>query len=43
MAGMLARVIGASAVSITLNLYIMDHIRRTEFTHAESVRMAWSM
>lgn len=43
MAGMLARVMGASALSITLNLYIMDHIKRTEFMQAESARMAWSM
>ena len=41
--GMLARVIGASALSITLNLYIMDHIRKTEFMRSESLRMAWSM
>ena len=40
--GMLARVMGASALSITLNLYIMDHIRKTEFVTAESQRMAWS-
>jgi MFS family permease len=42
MGGMLARVMGASALSITLNLYIMDHIRKTEFVTAESQRMAWS-
>lgn len=42
MAGMLLRVMGASALSITLNLYIMDHIRKTEFVAAESTRMAWS-
>lgn len=42
MAGMLLRVIGASALSITLNLYIMDYIRKTEFVAAESARMAWS-
>ena len=41
--GMLARVMGASALSITLNLYIMDHIRKTQFIQAESLRMAWSM
>ena len=41
--GMLCRVMGASALSITLNLYIMDHIRKTEFMQAESLRMAWSM
>jgi len=41
-AGMLARIIGASALSITLNLYIMDHIRKTEFVNAESLRLAWS-
>jgi len=41
--GMLARVMGASALSITLNLYIMDNIRKTEIMQAESMRMAWSM
>ncbi|MEP9388538.1 MFS transporter [Mesorhizobium sp. KR9-304] len=41
--GMLARVMGASALAITLNLYIMDHIRKTEIMQAESLRMAWSM
>ena len=40
--GMLARAGGAGALAITLNLYIMDHIRKTEFVHAESLRMAWS-
>lgn len=40
--GMFARVAGASTLSITLNLYIMDHIRKTEFMQAESLRMAWS-
>src|SRR6185312_4819578 len=43
MLGMLFRVMGASALSITLNLYIMDHIRKQEFMQAESLRMAWSM
>ncbi|TIV17499.1 MAG: MFS transporter, partial [Mesorhizobium sp.] len=43
LAGMLCRVMGASALSITLNLYIMDHIRKTDFMQAESLRMAWSM
>lgn len=43
MAGMLMRVMGASALAITLNLYIMDHIRKTEFMQSESLRMAWSM
>lgn len=41
--GMLARVMGASALSITLNLYIMDHIRKADFMQAESLRMALSM
>ena len=41
--GMLCRVMGASALSITLNLYIMDHIRKADFMRAESLRMAWSM
>ncbi len=41
--GMLSRVMGASALGITLNLYIMDHIKKTEFIRSESLRMAWSM
>ncbi|MGE0501900.1 MAG: MFS transporter [Rhizobiaceae bacterium] len=40
--GMFLRIAGASALSITLNLYIMDHIRKTEFVAAESLRLAWS-
>ncbi len=43
MFGMLARVMGASALAITLNLYIMDHIRKTDIMQAESLRMATSM
>ena len=43
MLGMLARVMGASALSITLNLYIMDHIRKADFMRSESLRMALSM
>ena len=39
---MFARVAGASTLSITLNLYIMDHIRKTDFMQAESMRLAWS-
>ena len=42
MLGMLCRVMGASALSITLNLYIMEHIRKTKFIEAESMRLAWS-
>ncbi|MDQ6438233.1 MFS transporter [Mesorhizobium sp. LHD-90] len=41
--GMLLRVMGASALAITLNLYIMDHIRRADVMQSESLRMAWSM
>ena len=41
--GMLMRVMGSSALAITLNLYIMDHIRKTHFMQSESLRMAWSM
>ena len=40
--GMLCRVMGASALSITLNLYIMDHIRKSDLMQAESLRMALS-
>lgn len=39
MLGMLARVMGSSALAITLNLYIMDHIRKTEIMQAN--RSAW--
>lgn len=42
MVGMASRSVGAGALAITLNLYIMDHIRKTEFVSAESLRMAWS-
>lgn len=41
-AGMLSRSFGAGALSITLNLYIMEHIRKTEFVNSESLRLAWS-
>jgi predicted MFS family arabinose efflux permease len=41
--GMLLRVMGASALAITLSLYIMDHIRKADVLRTESVRMAWSM
>ncbi|MFI0848181.1 MFS transporter [Mesorhizobium sp. IMUNJ 23232] len=41
--GMLLRVMGASALAITLNLYIMDHIRKADVMQSESMRMAWSM
>jgi predicted MFS family arabinose efflux permease len=40
--GMLLRIVGASALSITLNLYIMDHIRKQDFIRTESMRMAFS-
>lgn len=42
LAGMLARAVAGGALAITLNLYIMDHIRKTEFMRTESIRMAWS-
>jgi MFS family permease len=40
--GMFLRIIGAGALSITLNLYIMDHIRRQEFVRTESLKLAVS-
>lgn len=39
-AGLFLRTFGAGALSITLSLYIMDHIKRGELVRAESVRMA---
>jgi len=39
-AGLFLRTFGAGALSITLSLYIMDHIKKGELVRAESVRMA---
>ncbi|QND52757.1 MFS transporter [Phyllobacterium sp. 628] len=39
-AGLFLRTFGAGTLSITLSLYIMDHIKRGELVRAESVRMA---
>lgn len=40
--GMLLRAVGAGILAIALNLYIMDGIRRADFVHAESLRLALS-
>lgn len=40
--GLLLRVAGSGMLAITLNLYIMDHIRKTDLVRAESIRMAGS-
>jgi MFS family permease len=42
MGGMLLRNFGAACLSITLNLYILDHIPRTSFVRAEPQRLAMS-
>ncbi len=42
MGGMLLRNFGAACLSITLNLYILDHIPRTTFVRAEPLRLAMS-
>ncbi len=39
-AGLFLRTFGAGTLSITLSLYIMDHIKKGELVRAESVRMA---
>ncbi|MGF7161427.1 MFS family permease [Rhodoligotrophos appendicifer] len=40
--GMLVRVFGVACLNITLNLYIMDYIRRHEFVRSEPLRLATS-
>jgi len=42
MGGMLLRNFGAACLSITLNLYILDHIPRSTFVRAEPQRLAMS-
>jgi len=42
MGGMLLRNFGAACLSITLNLYILDHIPRSTFVRAEPLRLAMS-
>ncbi len=41
-AGMLARTFGAATLNIALNLYIMDHIRKTDMVRSEPLRYAIS-
>lgn len=41
-AGMLMRNTGAAILNITLSLYILDHIRRTELARAEPLRLSLS-
>lgn len=41
-AGMLLRILAASTLAITLNLYIMDFIPKTQFVRSESLRFALS-
>lgn len=42
MAGMLLRVLGAACLNITLSLYILDHIKRSELVRAEPLRLTLS-
>lgn len=41
-AGVILRNSGASIMNVTLQLYIMDHIRKTELTRSEPLRLAVS-
>jgi MFS family permease len=41
-AGMLLRNLGAAVLNITLQLYIMDHIRRTDLARSEPLRLSLS-
>jgi len=40
--GMALRMFGASALSITLNLYIMDAVRKEDLVRVEARRMMWA-
>ena len=40
--GMLLRVVGSACLNITLSLYILDHIKRTDLVKAEPLRLALS-
>lgn len=40
--GMVARMLGAGTIVTTLNLYVMDHLHRSEFSRVESHRLAVS-
>jgi Major Facilitator Superfamily len=42
LAGMYLRNIGAAILNITLQLYILDHIRRTELARTEPIRLSLS-
>jgi predicted MFS family arabinose efflux permease len=42
LAGLIARVLAVACLNVTLNLYIMDYIRRGDFIRSEPVRLAAS-
>jgi len=42
LAAMFVRTFGAATLNITLNLYIMDHIRKADLVHSEPLRYAVS-
>lgn len=41
-AGMIARVMGVACLNVTLNLYVLDHIRREDFVPYDSTRLAYA-
>ena len=41
--GMVLRVIGTACLNVTLNLYILDHVRKQDYVRNDSTRLALSM
>ena len=40
--GMMVRVMGTACLNVTLNLYVLDHVRRDEFVPYDSTRLAYA-
>jgi MFS family permease len=41
-AGMVARVMGVACLNVTLNLYVLDHVRREDFVPYDSIRLTYA-
>jgi predicted MFS family arabinose efflux permease len=41
-AGMMVRVMGTACLNVTLNLYVLDHIRREDFVPYDSTRLTYA-
>jgi MFS family permease len=40
--GMVVRVLGTACLNVTLNLYVLDHVRREDFVPYDSTRLAYA-